>query len=176
MSNNEKLQEYFDFTESELEENRQGRVTEEQVLIIKEKTQNYNNLAIAGTLILLAIAFGIILNSTSGVKDFPIMEAMTVPIVIAGGVIIFLILRTASKNDVSVQKVEGKVNFAWVEERSRGSWKTGDTPVSRFKMRVGGKSFDVREELMDIIDPGERYRFFYTSGGDILSVEVLEKS
>ncbi len=176
MSNNEKLQEYFDFTESELEENRQGRVTEEQGLIIKERTQKYNNLALAGTLILLAVAFGIILNSTSDVKDYPIMDAMTVPIIIAGGVVIFLLLRTASKNDFTVQKVEGKVNFAWVEERTRGSWKTGDTPVSRFKMRVGGKSFDVREELMDIIDPGERYRFFYTSGGDILSVEVLEKT
>lgn len=175
MSNNERLQEYFDFTESELEENRQGRVTEEQGLIIKERTQKYNNLALAGTLILLAVAFGIILNSTSDVKDYPIMDAMTVPIIIAGGVVIFLLLRTASKNDFTVQKVEGKVNFAWVEERTRGSWKTGDTPVSRFKMRVGGKSFDVREELMDIINQGDKVRFYYTGGGDIVSAEFIEK-
>ncbi len=176
MSNNGMLQEYFDFTESELEENRQGRVTEEQALIIKERTQKYNNLAVAITLLLLAVVVGIILNSTSDVKDFPIMETMSIPLMIAGGVVIFLVLRTVSKNDFSVQKVEGKVNFVWVEERTRGSWKTGDATVSRFKMRVGGKSFDVREELMDIIDSGERYRFFYTSGGDILSAEVLEKT
>ena len=176
MSNNEMLREYFDFTESELEENRQGCVTEEQGLIIKERTQKYNNLAVAVTLIMLFLAFVIILNSTSDVKDVSVMEAMTMPLIIAGGVVIFLIIRTASKNDFSVQKVEGKVNFVWVEERTRGSWKTGDTPVSRFKMRVGGKSFDVREELMDIIDQGDRYRFFYTSGGDILSAEVLEKT
>lgn len=174
MSKTEMLQEYFDFTENELEENRQGRVTEEQVLIVKEKTQKYNNLAMAGTLILLAVVFGITLNSTSGVKDFPIMEAMTMPLIIAGGVIIFLILRTASKNDITLQKVEGKVNFVWVEERTRGSWKADDTTVSRFKMRVGGKSFDVREELMDIINQGENVRFYYTSGGDIVSAEFIE--
>lgn len=174
MSTNKMLQEHFDFTESELEENRQGRVTEEQILIIRERIQKYNNLAAAVTILLLVVAFGIILNSTSGVKDFPIMEAMTIPIMIAGGVVIFLVLRTASKNDFSVQKVEGKVNFVWVEERTRGSKSTESATVSRFKMRVGRISFDAREELMDIIDPGERYRFFYTKGGDILSAEIVD--
>ena len=174
MSNNEMLQEYFDFTESELEENRQGRVTEEQALIIKERTQKYNNLAVAVMLIMLAVAFVIILNSTSDVKDFPIMEAMAIPLIIAGAVVVFLILRTVSKNDLTVQKVEGKVNFVWVEERTREAGNLGYTTVSRFKMRVGRISFDVREELMDIIDQGNCYRFFYTSGGDILSAEVVD--
>lgn len=175
MSNNEMLREYFDFTESELEENRQGRVTEEQVLIIKERTQTYNNLVVAITLIMLAIVFGIILNSTSGVKDFPILETMAIPLFLAVGVVIFLVLRTTSKNDFSVKKVEGKVNFVWAEERTRGSKSTESTTVSRFKMRVGRISFDARAELMDIIDPGERYRFFYTKGGDILSAEVVDR-
>lgn len=174
MSNNEMLQEYFDFTESELEENRQGRVTEEQVLIIKERTQKYNNLAVGITLIMLTVAYVIILNSTSDVKDFPVMEAMTIPLIIAGGVVVFLILRTASKNDFSVQKVEGKVNFVWVEERTRESGKMGYTTVSRFKMRVGRISFDAREELMDIINQGDNVRFYYTSGGEIISAEFIE--
>lgn len=173
MAKNERLQEYFDFTESELEENRQGRVTEDQDLIIKEKTQQYNNRAIAVVLILLAVIFVVILNSTSGVKDFSIMEALTFPLIIAGGVVVFLIHRTALRNDYSVKKVEGKVNFVWVEERSRGSGKTDYTTVSRFKMRVGGVSFNVSEDLMDIIDQGDNVRFYYTSGGDIVSAEFV---
>lgn len=175
MTTNEKLQEYFDFTESDLEENRQGRITKDQELIVKDKTNTFNNRAIVIVMALLLFYF-ISLSTSMTTREILESNFLFVSGAIIVGMALFLLLRTSGRNDYTLNQIEGKVNFVWVEERSRGTSLTRDATVRSFKMRVKTHSFDVTEELMDIIDQGDVCRIYYTSGGDILSMESVKET
>lgn len=177
MTNNKKLQEYFEFTESDLEENRQGHITEDQELIVKDKTNTFNNRAF---IILFAFIFVyfVILSISENTKNIFETSFFLNSGIVVGITIMILFFRSIGRNDLTVNQVEGKVNFVWVEEKYQDSPRSSysHSTLTRLKMRVKKVSFDVDEELMDIIDQGDACRFYYTSGGDILSAEFIKGS
>lgn len=175
MSKNEKLQEYFNFTQSDLQANRQGQLTEEQQLLLKDKT---NRLMIRGSIVaifmLAVIAVPLIVVFRSAEMEItPI--ALIAPAISFAAVILLIVYRVGQGNKTALLTAEGKVNFVWVESQIPKSDRTGYTTEQHLKMRVGGVSFGVNEALMDIIDQGDHVRFYYTSGGDVVSAEFLEK-
>lgn len=179
MSKELKLQEYFNFTQSDLQENRQGRITENQRAHVKGKVQRFNSRILVFMAFLLILSVGAFFvvrvasasaGSSGGLPVFAILgPGLTVVVLI-----VFMASRTNRKNDLSIQKAEGTVNFVWVEHRIMNQDQTGYKTEKRLQMRVSGVSFNVNEKLMDIINQGDNYRFYYTGGGDILSAEFLQ--
>ena len=180
MTKNEKLQEYFNFTSSDLQGNRQGRVSEDQRLLVKGRTQRFNNNILIVLVFILMISAGAAFytrNAISNGSNFPFSSALLGPGITIVVMTVFMLNRSKKKSDFSLQKAEGTVNFVWVEERVRNHSNAGPDykTVRSLQMRVGGESFNVREELMDIINQGDNVRFYYTGGGDIVSAEFVDK-
>lgn len=178
MSNDSKLQEYFNFTQSDLQENRQGRVSEDQRLLVKGRTQRFNNNILIVLVFILMISAGAAIytrNAISNVSDFPFSSALLGPGITIVIMTVYMINRSKKKSDFSLQKAEGMVNFVWVEERVRNHSNAGPDykTVRSLQVRIGGESFNVREELMDIINQGDNVRFYYTGGGEIVSAEFI---
>lgn len=182
MSKNEKLQEYFHFNQNDLQANRQGRVTEDQRAQIKAKVQRYNNriLIVLGVVLVIGFIANFAIRIAAASDEFSKLFS-SLPMGAVGSLfasfimVIFLIFRTQKKNEHSLLKVEGTVNFVWVESRVSNQDRTGYKTIKNLQMRVGGVSFNVNENLIDIINQGDNARFYYSSGGDIVSAEFVEK-
>ncbi|MBE0671347.1 MAG: hypothetical protein IH588_12220 [Anaerolineales bacterium] len=177
MTKDLKLQEYFKFTQSDLQQNQQGRVTEKQQAHVKGKVQRFNSRIIVVLVIMFVIGFGVNfavrMASASGNFSGSIPTAALGPVITIVVLILFMVFRTNKKNDFSLKKVEGTVNFAWVERRVSNMDRTGYKTEKSLEMRVGGVTFNVSPNLMDIIDQGDNVRFYYTGGGEIVSAEFV---
>lgn len=171
MTKNEKLQEYFDFTETDLNENSQGRVSEDQKLLVKNKLQNQINAILFILIVLGFITVAINLGRSNDFAEF--QKTLVIPAFIGVFAFLYILYQYANKSDLSLKSVEGKVNFVWVEERIRdnGTYRTS----RRLKMHVKDISFDVQKDLLEVIDQGDDIHFYYTGGGDIISAEYLGK-
>ena len=178
MIRNEKLQEYFDFTEADLRENRQGRVSENQRSIVKGRAKRLNSNIVIVLMFVLIVSAAAMLFTRSAIPvtgNFPFSTAVVGPAITIVIMIVYMVNRSKKKSDFSLYTAEGMVNFVWVEEHVRNHSNAGPDykTVHSLQMRVGGESFNVREELMDIINQGEQCRFYYAGGGDIVSAELL---
>lgn len=178
MTANQKLQEYFKFTQSDLQANRQGRVTENQQAHVKGRVQRFNSRIFIFVAVLLMISAGVFfavrLASGSGNSEggFPtsFLFGPAITIII---LIVFVATRTNKKNDFSLKKAEGTVNFVWVERRVANQDNTGYKTEKSLEMRVDGVSFNVSKNLTDIINQGDNVRIYYTGGGEIVSAEFV---
>lgn len=180
MSNNEKLQEYFDFTEADLRENRRGSISEKQHLIVKGRTKRFNNNIMMVLVAILVISAGAAVfarGAISSTNNFPFTSAILGPAITVIVMVVYMLNRSKKKSDFSLQRAEGTVNFVWVEQRVRNHSNAGPDYITErsLQMRVGGETFNVKEELMDIINQGDNVRFYYTGGGDIISAEFMDK-
>lgn len=172
-SKNERLQDYFDFDNEDIKENKEGRISQYQKEIVNEKLQKDNTRIFIGLAVVGVIVFVITqARSSSGASPSLMIPGMIGLVIVAS-----IVLRTIKKSDLSLNLVEGEVNFVW-EEHTHINPETQvvqhGLPV--LKLKVDDRSFDVREELMDILDQGDTCRFYYTGGGDIVSAEFLGKS
>lgn len=178
MTANQKLQEYFKFTQSDLQANRQGRVTENQQAHVKGRVQRFNSRIFIFVAVLLMISAGVFfavrLASGSGNSEggFP-TSFLFGPAITLIILIVFVATRTNKKNDFSLKKAEGMVNFVWVERRVANQDNTGYKTEKSLEMRVDGVSFNVSKNLTDIINQGDNVRFYYTGGGEIVSAEFV---
>ena len=179
MSKELKLQEHFNFTQSDLQANLQGRVTENQQAHVKGKVQRFNSRILIFLAIIFVIGFGVnfAVRMASVSSDFSgsIPTAALGPVITIVVLILFMVFRANKKNDFSLQKAEGTVNFVWVENRVPNQDRTGYKTEKNLQMKVGGVSFNVSENLVGIINQGDECRFYYTGGGDIVSAEFLSK-
>lgn len=166
MSKNERLQEYFQFTDEDLRENRRGELTGEQRSIIKGniwKEVSYVLMIILGILFLVFVMSSA--SPTISMND----PNPAVLVILTLSAALFLVFRVLKKNDLTLYDAKGKVSF--IRTRVIGG---GIQARNTTELRVEGKVFKVRDDLMDILDQGDICQLFYTGGGDIVSVEFLE--
>lgn len=170
MSKAERLRDHFDFTEEDLIENSKGRITEDQISLIKIGIRN-EMARYLGIFLLVAFVFALFWNKSADVSA-KMGDPVGIAILLLVG-ISFAVFRYSKRNVLSLQSMEGKVNFIWVRiSGSGGSFSSKNT----LKLRVNGQSFNVCEELEGILDNGDICRFYYTGGGDIVSAEYLGRA
>jgi len=187
----EKIMEVLDFDDADLGANCLGQLTQKQKNVLAEKAKSHKSFnTIIG--VIIAVVFGGALLTGLGAPILATLggsllesgkvttEAILtlIPIVCAGlfflvifGIVLIVVLRVVferanRKVDITVRRVEGIVNFVWVERRERNTMKTGPTykTVRVLEMRIGGETFsNINNELPSLINQGEEWIFYYTN-------------
>lgn len=184
------LQKFFDFDQSDLTANQNGKLSAKQDKRIKETEKSTSsifryigigliilNLCIVGGIASSMLAEGFSFSTSSSNDIFGFIFAIIFPTFIIGIFVWLMFWIASSKTDYSLQKVEGEVNFVKVEKQE--SYKSGSSTsyrtVQEYELRVGKVKFeDVDEELLNIIKEGDTYIFYYTKDTkDILSCEFV---
>jgi hypothetical protein len=187
------LQKFFEFDDSDLNANRLGRLSTKQQKKLTEGERFTRKIFIGAGLVFILIAAGV----TVGMIGSAIKRGLTfsnistddilgmavgigLPWLVLGFFALGAFRLAATKFDNSVQCVEGKVNFVKVEKEVSSRSASGSTTshtVEEYELRVGRVKFeDVDEELLNIIEEGDVYAFYYTKDAkDILSAEFVKK-
>jgi hypothetical protein len=187
-----KLRKFFEFDESDLAANRSRKLSARQKTKLETSEKGADQIFIGAGIFFIIIALIVIyfVAGDSILKLFSgegLTSDDTLAIVLGGGLPTLLFGFFAygafklgtSKMDNSVQQVEGKVNFVKVEKQvptstsSVSSYRT----VQQYELRVGKIAFEnVGEELLNIIEEGDTYAFYYTKQAkQILSCEFISK-
>jgi hypothetical protein len=186
----EKVMEVLGFDDADLGSNRLGQLTQKQKVLLTEKAKSHKSsntiigviiaVVFGGALLtglgapILATVGGSLLESGEVTPEalialIPIICMVLFFLVIFGGVLLVVLKvvfdRANKKVDTTVRRVEGMVNFIWVEKRERNTSKTGPTykTVRVLEMRIGGETFNVNNELPNVINQGEEWIFYYTN-------------
>lgn len=197
------LSQVLNFDDADLASNRLGKLTEKQKSLLAEKYQSNKNKYLMVGILIIFMCFSAflcrfipsLLNSAS-VSVFengslePTLMSMLLFIVIGGifflvfGTVIVLVLRVVfgkakQQADTAVRRVEGKVNFVWVEREERNLSDVGPRfkTVRSLELRVGtDMTFNnVNSELPNLINQGEEWIFYYTNHPfKILSAEKVK--
>lgn len=185
------LRNFFDFDEGDLAANRAGRLSPKQQEKINETEKGASQIFFWAGVILVLVglgsSYGILKPALEFGYEITGLSDLIGPFVglaVTWGVVGFFAVGafrlSKSKFDSSVQSVEGKVNFVKVE-KEEWSQSTDEVRSSRtveeYELRVGRIAFeDVDEELLNIIEEGDTYAFYYTKDTkDILSCEFISK-
>ena len=184
------LMKLWNFDDADLGANRLGQLTQKQKKLLTEKAKSHKSFnTIIG--VIIAVVFGGALLTGVGTPILATVggsllesgkvttEALIalVPIICAAlfflvifGVVLIVVLRVVferanRKVDTTVRRVEGTVNFVWIEKQERNTSKTGSMykTVRVLEMRIGGETFNVNNELPSVINQGEGWIFYYTN-------------
>ena len=187
-----KLRKFFEFDENDLAVNRSNKLSARQKTKLETSEKGADQIFIGagiffivvGLIVIYFVAGDSIMKLFSGES---LSSSDTLAIALGGGLPALLfgffgfgaIKLGTSKIDNSVQNVQGKVNFVKVEKQvptsasSVSSYRT----VQQYELRVGKIAFEnVGEELLNIIEEGDTYAFYYTKQTkQILSCEFISK-
>ena len=186
----ETIEQVLNFDDADLASNRLGQLTQKQKGLLAEKAKNHKSFnTVIGVIIavifggalltglgapILAAVGGSLLESGEVTSEalialIPIICMVLFFLVIFGGILIVVLRvifeRANRKVDITVRRVEGAVNFVWVEKQERNTTKTGPMykTVRVLEMRIGGETFTVNQELPNVINQGEEWIFYYTN-------------
>ena len=188
---NLEVRKFFEFDEGDLQANRAGKLSSKQQTKINESEKDASQMffwaGVVFLLIALGASFGILWSTFNAGFTLTSKTDWIEPaiwLVLTWGVFGFLAAGSfrisRSRFDSSVVNVEGKVKFVKVEKEEEiqsidGRRSTQST--EEYELRVGGIAFEnVEEDLLDIIEQGDTYAFYYTKDTkDILSCEFISK-
>ncbi len=165
--NDRKIMDYFNFDESDLQANRNGRLTVRQLEDLKTEDASANafsrNIGIA-LIVGSLIGMGILFRKISLDASLFGLAGCLAPILI-GALFIRLGLK---KQNFTLVKAEGRVN--WVKERSYSP--TLKREVSAYVMHIDEASFEAESEAAGFIMQGDVYSVHYVEETDqIMSLE-----
>ena len=185
------LRNFFEFDEGDLIANRARRLSPKQEAKIQDIEKGSSRIFFwAGVVLVLfgiGASYGIlkpVIEFGNDVMGWSDLIGPFIGLAVVWGVLGFFAIGafrlSRSRFDSSVQHVEGKVDFVKVEKQE--SYQTADDSTSyrtveEYELRVGRVAFeDVDGELLDIIEEGDTYAFYYTKDTkDILSCEFVGK-
>ena len=181
------LMSYFKFTEADLQANRMGQMSEEQKqsLLKEDRADRKWEFFGGGCMIVIgliglaaAITAVFIFTDAAARIGLGLMFGLIWPLIWGVLGVRALIPAFAKSRQIRLQKVQGPVSFSKVE---RTSVTSSHGAVHHHQhiievMQVGGKSFDVTEDLTNIIKQGDTYAVYFTEGADIYSLELISKA
>jgi hypothetical protein len=186
------LRKFFEFDENDLVANRAKKLSQKQKTKLETSEKGADQIFVGAGIFFILVAL-VIVYFVAGDSILKLLTGRTLEssdiltLVLGGGMPILFFGFFAwgafklgsSKFDNTVQFVEGKVNFVKVEKRVPTS--TSDVSsyrtVQQYELRVGKVVFEnVDEELLNIIEEGDTYAFYYTKDTkEILSCEFVSK-
>jgi len=188
----QKLQDYFNFDEDDLQANRNGNFSEKQK---KELSSNVSDSIQrrrrAGVIFLaLGILLWLLLAGLYIFKGTGYLVQNTVLLICPGpgGLMLLLaaifILRSTNsvKENYQLKKVEGPINIIKAEHnRTGGSSHATSEHYFVYELHIGGVTFDVQPDLPNIMLQGDVYAAYYTEpnddfGGRVWSAELVSKA
>jgi hypothetical protein len=184
------VQTVLDFDDADLASNRLGQLTQKQKNLLREKARSHKSFNTTVGIVIAIMAGGTLLTglfvpifATLGgsflesgefttealLTLIPIICVVLFFLIVFGGILIVVLRvvfeRANRKVDMVVRRVDGAVNFVWVEKQERNTTKTGPMykTVRVLEMRIGGEMFNVKHELPSVINQGEEWIFYYTN-------------
>ncbi len=184
------LRDFFEFDEGDLAANRAGKLSAKQKAALEESEKGADKIFIGAGVLFITVGLiityviirdvvakslpGIVLNSSD---ILTLILGSSLPLGLFGFFAYGAIKLGTSKLDNSVQNVEGKVNFVKVEKRINNPSNSSHPyrTEEQYELRVGKIAFEnVDEELLNIIEEGDIYAFYYTKDTkEILSCEFV---
>ncbi len=188
----EELMKYFNFDESELDANRNGRLSEKQSIRLQKKETRakkgsiglgvvYLVIAILGPSIAIGANFLAVKEEPGLVIGFAIMFGLIWPL-IWGAIGSIFVRRAFEKMNVKVKKVRGPINIVKAIREEYNSSTKLHSEYSVHELHVGKRTFEVESEIADVMMQGDVYAVYYadinieSSEDPILSVELLEQA
>lgn len=184
---------HFKFDEAELHANRSGRISEKQKerLQIKESGAKAGSLFLGGIFMLSAL-IGLGIGGFAVFGEGPASESLAFRIIMGsvfgciwtliwGAAGIFTLQRAFAKMEIKVGKAEGPVNIIKVIRREYNSSTETYSDRTAYELRVGGRTFDVRADLPNLMAQGDVYAVYYADFNlkdkkkEVLSAELLSK-
>ena len=176
----EKLKSYFKFDEGDLQANRHGQFTEQQKarLASDEKSANGCTRVMSSGMILIGLiglagAVGAWLAAAQNDWAFKIIFGILFGLVwplIWGGLGVKMLAFSFAKTEFTVARAQGRVNIVREEKYNSST----HTRHEDHELHLGGVTFDVDEDLADVIMQGDEYIFYYVPGNKaILSAEFV---
>jgi hypothetical protein len=176
----QQLMDYFKFDQADLNANENGQFTEKQkVRIFKEDKsgRRWSRIGGIGLLLIAAMGFGGAVLGWIADPDwgfrigFGLGFGVIWPL-IWGGIGAFLIKNSFSKHQFKLTKVQGRVNIV-----SRESYSSEHHTTSIYhELHIGGKEFNINEDLADVMMQGDEYILYYIDNSDeIMSAELVGK-
>lgn len=184
---NQMLMSQLRFDESELQLNKKGQLSEKQKqhLQIKESGAKAGSLILGGIFMLAAFA-GVALGAYAFIVDYGLVFRIIMVSVfgcfwtlIWGAAGVMTLSRAFSKMEVKVGKAEGPVNIVKVVRREYNSSTETHSEYSVHELLVGGRSFEIRAALPQIMKQGDVYAIYFAEFNlkekkkEILSAEWL---
>jgi hypothetical protein len=161
---NQKLTQYFKFDESDLQANRNGKISAAQQAHIKSDSGSGHILVLfLGLVILAATSTPLISTLRSSQTTTPTEWLFAAASLLIGlGIDAWLLRRVRMKEEYQVGKVEGRVNIVT----------TSGNHTTYYELHVGGQKFDVDEDISDVMNQGDACIVYYIKEyNDVLSVE-----
>jgi hypothetical protein len=182
MTKKQELEEYFQFTQDDLTQNKKGIVSENQ----KKEVMRRRLTRALKTLILLALIISIaaiIVAFNLRGASIKIPSALWVRFFLVLAVIVGIIFFPAfKKQDFALKSAHGKVDFVRVVKQevddSRSNSHTNWTDPKRtrlsvyYEMHIEDRVFDADDKLMEIVPKGDICRVYYIGSGTVISMEV----
>lgn len=184
---------HFKFDEAELQANRSGQISQKQKerLQIKESGTKAGSLFLGGIFIISAL-IGLVIGGFAVFGDGPASDSLVFQIIMGsvfgcfwtliwGAAGIFTLTRAFAKMEIKVTKVEGPINIIKVVRREYNSATESYSDRTAYELRVGGRTFDVRAELPNLMMQGDVYAVYFADFNlkdkkkEVLSLELLSK-
>lgn len=182
------IEQFWNFDDADLGANRLGHLTEKQkkYLIGEHKSQKnvFIGVGLAFPIVfcclpLLVMGPRMILPMLLNGGDFSDITGI-LPVAAVGGfgllfvgivtlalgaVFAIYMLRAGKKVDLTVKRVEGRVNYSWGTKRVRnpGNKARPYDDVRVLHISLGDKKFEVHKDLQEIIKEGESWAVYYSS-------------
>ena len=174
----QQLMDYFKFNQADLMANQRGQFTARQsARIVKEDASDRSGSRVFGIILLFIAAIGffgavaaILVDDDWGFRiGFGLGFGCIWPLV-WGGLGFGLLSSSFSKREFVLAKVQGRVNIIREESYSSSSHTTSIT----HELHIGGKQFNVEDDLADVLMQGDEYILYYIAGTDkIMSAELV---
>ncbi len=186
-----KLREYLKFSDDDLRDNQNGRVSVKQKerFAARRTADTRRWMIVLGLLFVIPVG-GVIwiikATASAGLPLTGIFQIVPAPALILGGFVVLYVLwavgsSVLKKPDDTVRSMQGAVSYERVE-RLEKDYARSDSQhdehkvVQVIEMHVDGKVLsDVDTGMMDIVKQGDVYKFYYTRDGGILSAEPVKK-